>query len=305
MQLLKQLTSIHAPSGEEVVLKEFLIKYIRNNYENWLCKPELIYGKKFQDCLLVKFGKPKVAVFCHMDSVGFNVKYGRELIKIGSPVVKEDFILTGTDSRGQIECKIKVDEETNKMYYVARREIDRGTSLVYKHNFKESDNYIESCYLDNRLGIWVMLKLMETLENGIIVFTCWEEIGGGSASYLAKYIYEQLNINKALIADITWVTGGISHGNGVVISQRDKSIPRKSFFEQVKKLAKENNIKFQIEVENAGGSDGSEIQKAPYPIDWLFIGAPEDGVHSPNEKVHKNDVKSMLEIYKLLLKKCR
>jgi putative aminopeptidase FrvX len=54
-------------------------------------------------------------------------------------------------------------------------------------------------------------------------------------------------------------------------------------------------------VEGAGGSDGTELQKSPYPFDWLFIGAPEDFVHTPNEKVHKDDIYSMEAMYKYLM----
>ena len=60
--------------------------------------------------------------------------------------------------------------------------------------------------MDNRLGVWNSLKVAENLTNGIIVFSCWEETGGGSVGYLAKYIYEKYNVRQALISDITWVT---------------------------------------------------------------------------------------------------
>jgi putative aminopeptidase FrvX len=60
---------------------------------------------------------------------------------------------------------------------------------------------------------------------------------------------------------------------------------------------------FQLEVERSGGSDGRELQASPYPVDWIFIGAPEENVHSPNEKVDKNDVKNMLRIYEILMKR--
>ena len=67
-------------------------------------------------------------------------------------------------------------------------------------------------------------------------------------------------------------------------------------------MAKESKVSFQIEVESSGGSDGNQLQKSPYPFDWCFIGAPEDNVHSPNEKVHKKDITSMTNLYKYLMK---
>ena len=76
---------------------------------------------------------------------------------------------------------------------------------MFEPYWRESEKYIQNCYMDNRLGVWNSLKVAENLTNGIIVFSCWEETGGGSVGYLAKYIYEKYNVRQALISDITWV----------------------------------------------------------------------------------------------------
>ena len=67
-------------------------------------------------------------------------------------------------------------------------------------------------------------------------------------------------------------------------------------------LAKDSGVKYQLEVESAGGSDGTMLQKTDLPFDWLFIGAPEDFVHSPDEKVFKYDIMCMVEMYRYLMK---
>ena len=85
-------------------------------------------------------------------------------------------------------------------------------------------------------------------------------------------------------------------------SRRDSGLPRRSYVDRIIKLADESGIPYQIEVESAGGSDGNQLQKSSYPFDWCFIGAPEDHVHSPDEKVHKNDIKAMVELYKYIIK---
>ena len=300
MKLLKKLCSIHAPSGEENRISEFIIDYVNTNMHNWKVKPKIYSGDGFQDSIILIFGKPKTAIYAHMDSIGFTVKYNNEIIKIGGPVVKNGIELIGSDSKGKVEGKIIKKNE--KIFIDFKREIDRGTSLTFKMNFKESKDYIQSSYLDNRLGVWNALKVAENLENGIIVFSCWEEHGGGSVGFLTNFIHTKYNISQALISDITWVTKGVKAGKGVVISLRDSGIPRKKFVNKIIDLAKKNNISYQLEVESSGGSDGNEIQKSPFPIDWCFIGAAEQNVHSPKEKVHKNDIKSMFEIYEMLMK---
>ena len=98
------------------------------------------------------------------------------------------------------------------------------------------------------------------------------------------------------------MTSGVKHKDGVAISRRDSGLPRRSYVDRIIKLAKKSKVPFQIEVESSGGSDGNQLQKSPYPFDWCFIGAPEDNVHSPDEKVHKKDIKSMTDLYKYLMK---
>lgn len=298
--LLKKLCGIHAPSGNEDAMTRFLLDYINKNMHQWKVQPEMFYGDNFQNCVILIFGEPETAVFAHMDSIGFTVRYANHLVKIGSPVLQPGVILTGDDSKGNIEGKLKI--EKNLMLIDFEREIDRGTDLVFKADFREDDEYVQCCYLDNRMGVYNALKLAETLQDGAIVFSCWEEHGGGSVGYLAKFLYEKYKIKQALISDITWVTEGVHPGEGVVISMRDSGIPRKSFVNRIIEISKNNKIKFQLEVESSGGSDGNDLQKSPFPFDWCFVGAPEENVHSTDEKVHKKDMESMMEIYRVLMR---
>ena len=300
MELLQKLCSTFGPSGNESQIKKFILNYVFEQENHWKNKPEIIHENDFQDCLILKFGNPRTAIFAHIDTIGFTVRYEDQLVPIGSPEVATDYAVIGEDSLGAIECKIKKDENDNPRY-VFGRTIDTGTNLVYKCNFVETDETIQSCYLDNRLGVYSALKVAENLQDGIIVFSCWEEHGGGSVPFLTKYIYERWNIRNALISDITWVTEGVQPGNGVVISLRDHNIPRQSFVNRIIKIAQDSKIPYQLEVEGGGSSDGREVQLSPYPIDWCFIGAPELNVHSPNELVNKKDILSMIELYNRLM----
>lgn len=283
-------------------MQEFLLDYIHAEKSNWAVQPEIVHGDDFQHCIVLIFGQPKVAVYAHIDNIGFQVRYGRQLIKIGGPKVVTGYKLTGRDSNGLVDCELHVNEEDNSLSYSGDREIDRGTPLSFKMNFREDNQWVQSCYLDNRLGVYVALELAKTLENGVIVFSCWEEHGGGSVAYIARYLWERFRLRKALISDITWVTEGVHPGKGVAVSLRDSGIPRRVYIDEICRILQQHGIEFQLEVENAGGSDGNELQKQPYPIDWCFIGAPEDMVHSPDEKVHKSDIESMIKAYQLLMK---
>ena len=302
MKLLQEMCAIHAPSGNEVAMTNFLLKYIDKHKKKWKHKPKVFSGEGFQDCIVLVFGKPRTAVFAHIDSIGFTVRYGKQLVKIGGPRTVDGFHLVGTDEKGPIDCTLNVDKE-NAITYKYKRELVRGTELTFKPEWRETKDYVQCCYMDNRLGVWNALKLAETLKDGIIVFSCWEEHGGGSVSYLQKFIYDKYKVKQALISDITWVTEGVPHGKGVVVSLRDSLVPRKSYINRILDIASKSKIPYQMEVEGSGGSDAKELQMSSNPWDWCFVGAPEDNVHSPNEKVFKSDIDSMVKLDKVLMDK--
>lgn len=302
MKLLHTLCRIAAPAGNEAPLTRYLLEYIREQQSNWLVQPTILAGSEWQDCIMLVFGAPRTAVFAHLDSIGFTVRYGQQLVRIGGPVVEAGSRLVGRDAQGEIDCTLTIDEETGEIGYEFTREIERGTELTFHCDFRETEITVQSCYLDNRLGVWNALRLCETLENGIVAFSCWEEHGGGSVAYLAKHIYETYGVRQALISDITWVTEGVQPGRGVAISLRDSLIPRRAYVERIRRIAEAAGIAHQLEVESSGGSDAKELQHGAQPWDWCFIGAPEDNVHSPDEIVDKRDIASMLKLYQVLMR---
>jgi putative aminopeptidase FrvX len=303
LELLKQLCAIRAVSGDERAMTDFVLNYIGETEKNWKVKPTIYAGDEFHENIILVFGKkPRTAIFAHMDSIGFTVRYGKQLVRVGGPVLQKGIGLVGTDSEGEIECKLKVNKEKSEIGYKFKREIERGTNLTFRPDWRETDETVQCCYMDNRLGVWNALKVAETLEEGIIVFSTREEHGGGAVSYLGKFIQEKYGVRQALISDITWVTEGVRSGKGVAISMRDRGLPRRAYLERIKEIAKHSGIPNQLEVEGAGGSDGLELQASPYPWEWVFVGAPEDNVHSPDEIVNKKDIEAMTSLYNVLMK---
>lgn len=303
--LLNALAKVRGASGDESRIKQFIMNFVQQNKSSWAAEPKIIEGDGFQDALMLVFGeKPTTAIFAHTDTIGYNIGYDNNLMKIGGPCAIDGMELVGSDSIGDIETELMVIEHedgTRELKAIFDRTIDRGTVLTFKPNFREDDDYIMSPYMDNRLGVWVALEIAKTLKSGAIVFSTYEETGGGSVGFLGKYLYETYHIRQALISDITWVTKGVTHGEGVAISMRDKGIPRKVFLDRIINIAKHSRVPYQLEVESAGGSDGTALQHSHLPFDWCFIGAPEDNVHSPDETVHKKDIRAMLDLYRILM----
>ncbi|HEX5003104.1 MAG TPA: M20/M25/M40 family metallo-hydrolase [Bacteroidia bacterium] len=282
-------------------MTKFILNYVDRESNKWLQKPTVYSGGDFMDAVILVFGKPELAVFAHIDSVGFTVGYNNRLIRIGGPKLETGLRLRGHDSKGKVEGVLKVDKETGDLAIDADRIIDRGTDLTFVMDFRETESHIQSCSIDNRLGVWVALQLAESIRDGALVFSTYEEHGGGSAAYLAGFLYQKYNLTRSVICDITWVTEGVHAGKGVALSVRDSGIPRKSYLKWIENKLASGGVNYQIDVESAGGSDGNELQKSPYPFDWCFLGAPEENVHSPEEKVHKDDISAMVNAYKVLL----
>jgi putative aminopeptidase FrvX len=304
--LLKNMCAIHAPSGNEVLMKEFLLTYIKKHAKQWKVKPKVLHGEGMQDNIILVFGKPRTAIFAHIDNIGFTVRYGRQLVKIGGPVTKAGIRLIGTDSRGTQQAGLNLVKKKGAtaaaLEYTSVREFDRGTELSFFPEWREGNDFVQCCYLDNRLGVYSALKVAETLKDGAIVFSTWEEHGGGSVSYLQDFLYKKYGITKGLISDISWISDGVKPGLGPVISLRDSLIPRRSFVMKLVSLAKQHKCAYQLEIEGSGGSDGRELQMSAHPWDWCFIGAAEENVHSPDEKVHKTDIEGMIRLYRMLMK---
>ena len=302
LDLLKKLCSTFAPAGEEGKMTQFILSHVRKHSKTWKHSPTVLQGGELRNNVILVFGQPRTALFAHMDSIGFTVRYNNELVKLGGPRLNSHIQLVGKDKNGPISTELMIRENKAPMVRF-KRDIEPGTNLCYKANFRETRESVQCCYMDNRLGVYVALKTAERLKNGVIVFSTWEETGGGSVKHLARKIYEDYQIMQALICDITWVTEGVHAGKGAAISMRDSGIPRRAYVDRIMTLAEESGIPFQREVESSGGSDGNQIQASDIPIDWCFIGAPEINVHTPDEKVHKDDIRSMLALYEMLMEK--
>ncbi|MCC5938057.1 MAG: aminopeptidase [Lunatimonas sp.] len=297
--VLTRLLNLSGVSGDESRVTTFILDYVLKRGKDWKVTPEIHFGKNLQDNLILVFGKPRTAVFAHMDTVGFMARYENQLVPIGGPEVLDGDVLVGEDSYGFIECCLRLDD--GNLYHDFDRYILPGTILTYRQELKVTGEYIQGAYLDNRLGVFNALQLCEELTDGVVVFSTYEEHGGGAVPLLMKYIYERWPIQQALISDITWVTEGVRPGDGVVISVRDKHIPRRSFLDTIIRLANESGVPFQLEVEAYGSSDGREVHYAPYPVDWCFIGAPEENAHTPRERVTWDDLDAMLRMYRFLM----
>jgi putative aminopeptidase FrvX len=296
LSLLETLCAIHATSGDEHSLTQFLVEHISST-PDFGSDVSLHYGKHLHDTLVVAKGAPTTVIFCHIDSVGFMTRYDNKLTLIGGPECEHGTPLIGKWQSKMIKAKLVADESGDLLCLDLQEKIPPGIRFMFDANFIVTQEYVQSPFLDNRLGVFMALQILQQSENVLIAFSTYEEHGGGSVPFLLRFVCDRWAIQQALVLDVTWATEGVKQGGGVVISLRDRNIPRQQFVDQLIDIAKQYQIPFQLEVEEDGSSDGRELQHSQYAIDWCFVGPPEINVHTPREQVFIHDINSTIQFY--------
>lgn len=290
-KLLEELCSIHAPSGEEDKVFDYI--------QQWLTKNRILATvdrNSVFNALFVKKGFPSVAFLIHVDTVGFIKEYFSKVLPIGSPTFDE---------------KVSVKDADNHIYTIykngedfaldANETIETGTTFSFNAQVEIAEDRIQGAYLDNRLNVAIALECMKNATNFLFVFTSNEEISGGCTEKVARVLYEHYQIDKVVILDTTFASDGIFLGDGIVLSLKDNYLPSRCWVQEVRMLLKEHQLPVQLEVADYGSSDGAYISKSPYPIEWCFLGIACENYHSPNEKVSQTDVTNMKKALTLMM----
>lgn len=290
-KLLEDLCSIHAPSGEEDRVFDYIQQWLTSNRISAMVDRSSVFN-----ATIVKKGFPSVAFLIHADTVGFIKEYASKVLPLGSPTFDE---------------KVSVKDANNHTYTICKKEedfvidnyenIETGTTFTFHSELKIDEDSIQGAYLDNRLNIAIALESMIDANNFMFVFTSNEEISGGCTEKVVRVLYEHYHIDKVIILDTTFATDGILLGNGIVLSLKDNYLPSRRWVEEIKMLLKQHQLPIQLEVADFGSSDGAYISKSPYPIDWCFLGIACDNYHSPNEKVSQKDVATMKKALTLMM----
>lgn len=314
MELLKKLALSYGPSGRE--------DNIRNTIEE-LSAPyaDEVYTDALGNLIVHKKGNgKKIMVAAHMDEIGV----------IATVIDDNGFIrfapvggLYNKDLLGRRVCfengvtGVIGTEEENKDRKILKMYIDIGASdkascekmvsigdmAVFEGSFYENNDCVISKALDNRCGCYVLLKALEKIksENDLyFVFTSQEEVGLRGARTSAFSIAP----DYALAIDVT-DTGDTPNGikmatklgKGAAIKIMDRSVLCDSFVRsKLAELASKNNIGYQLEIMNDGGTDAGAISLSGSGVKTGGISIPTRYIHSPSEMINKNDLNSAIDL---------
>ena len=321
--LIKEITSVFGPSGNEEKIREYIKKQV-NDYV------DQIYEDKLGNLIAVKKGNKngkRIMFAAHMDQIALMITHidedgflrftnvggvGPDFLP-GTPVIFSN----GTIGTIGVEKIDKItDLEMSKLYIdigaknkkEAQKKVNIGDSAIYAPNFSENNNRIISNYHDDRIGCAVLIESIKNIQknknNLYFVFSAQEEVGLRGAKTAAY----QIDPDIGIAVDVT-ATGDtpesqimdVALGEGTAIKIKDNSTITHPL---VKKLliaeCDKNSINYQFEVLEFGGTDAGAIHLTKGGIPSGTISIPTRYIHKPAEMVDLSDVKASIDLITVL-----
>lgn len=317
IKVLEKLTGIYGPSGHEHAVADYIISEIKEYVDE-------INVDKLGNVIARKKGNgPKLMVAGHMDQIGMmvtdvddkgfvrltNIGGINPHITHGERVVFKDGTVGIVYAEATAEmAKLKLEklyvdigaknkEDANKI-------VNIGDICVYQSNFNETEHTVSVGALDDRIGCFVMmeaLKELKDVENDCYyVFTVQEEVGIRGAKTSAYTV----DPDVGLAVDITSsgdMPGSkrfkISLHDGVAIKVRDNSLISHPKVNQVLvETCKSEEIKYQMEVLEFGGTDAGGISLTREGVPASCLSIPTRYAHSAHETVSKDDVEAAIKL---------
>jgi len=280
----------------------------------------------------------------HMDEIGLIVKFITKegylnFIKVGGiddrVLLGQKVIVKGKDAdvRGIIGCKpphLQRDEERKQTVKYEDMFIDIGArskedaqkrvavadAVIFDAGCGQlHGNLYYGKAIDNRIGCYALIKIMEKLRLPAQVFavaTVQEEVGLKGARTASFKIAPDFAI--AIDTTVAGDTPGIKEtesslklGNGVAITVLEAAGRGVIVSQQVRSLfvdvAKKNKIKYQLDVIEGGMTDGAVIYMNREGIPTGVLSIPTRYVHAPVSVFDMEDVNSTIELTRAVLER--
>lgn len=318
--LITKLAQVPSPSGNEEKIQKIISDEIYPYVDS-------IYKDTLGNLISVKKGNDKKIMLCaHSDEIGIivtNIDDNGFLriapiggVNIHTAIHQRVEFLNGT--KGFIsydESVEKVEKLKFSNLYVdigssSKEETEKLVSIgdvaVFCGETVFSKNYITSKALDNRIGVFILINVIKSIKNTentlYFVFSTQEELGLRGAKTAAFGI----NPDIAIAVDVT-DTGdtpnckdfAVKTGRGPAIKIKDNSvICSKKICDYFKKIAIENNIPYQLEILQAGGTDAGSIHITREGVHTGAVSIPCRYIHTPGEMVNISDVNNAINLLK-------
>lgn len=331
MNLLNELCMLNGTSGDEKSVREYIISKLPTDC-TYSVDPlgNLIVEKKGEIT-----PKNKVALFAHMDEVGFIVTYISDdgYVYVSNVGGIDDSALFGkkitingcvgvTGGKAIHQCSADESKKIPSITDVsvdfgfenkqeAEKHISLGDFGYFKSDFIEFGNkMLKSKALDDRVGCAVMLELLQEKSkiDYTCVFTVQEEIGTRGATVSAYTV----NPDYAVVIETTTASDipdtpdhkkVCKTGGGAVVSFMDRAtLYDRELYKRAFEIAEKNNISCQTKTVVAGGNDAGAIHKSAGGIKTIAVSLPCRYIHSGSSVCNLKDIESIERMAKELLK---
>lgn len=322
LNTLKSLNSCSGVSGREYNISNKILTYIAPLADK-------VWEDAMGNIIALKKGngenKKKIMLCAHMDEIGFIVTHidDRGFIRV-SPVGGINFIAAVYGyvvSENGIKGVLVPDGETKaadinadkvhidigaKDKKDAEKKVKIGDTFNLEASVTKIGKRICGRPMDDRIGCVALIKIAEKLsETGCnndvyFCFSVQEEVGVRGSKTAAFGIEP----DYAIVYDVTG-TGDIpgakpmacSVGGGAAVKIKDNSvICDRETTQKLISLAKENDIKYQLEILTYGGTDTSSIQMSRAGCKATALSIPTRYIHTGVEMIDMSDVQACIDL---------
>lgn len=323
-ELMKKLSDCFSPSGREQNIREMIINEIKDYADE-------INVDVLGNVIARKKGSGKKILFsAHMDQIGLIITHVDEkgflrFSNVGGIHPKEiiglhmvfDNGLEGFVCSEELDDKEKVttsnlflDVASTSKEFV-KNNFKAGDMCVFQSQYYETEDCVVCRAADDRAGCYILIEALKnhpSTENDVYyVFSVQEEVGCRGAK-TAGY---SVNPDLAIAVDVTGtgdsengVKMDVKLGDGAAIKIMDSSIiTHPEVKELLTNSAVENNIKYQYEVLEHGGTDAGPLHMTREGIPSGGISIPTRYIHSSGEIFNKQDVMECIKLVQAVVAK--
>jgi tetrahedral aminopeptidase len=338
IELLKTLTTLSGPCGYEHSVSYFLKEYLKNKVDEVTIDPignviarkkgdkpgptilltahmdEIGFiVKKIEENGLIRFEKlgghdDRILLAQPVRVMGANGEIPGLIGTMSAHFVKFD-----DASKVRKHSQLYIDIGVSSKAEVLELGIEVGTPITWGTEFQViglgNKPRVRSKALDDRAGCAVLVQVLEEIQELsfagelVFLFAVQEEVGLRGARTAAEHIHADaaIAIDTTAVSDTPEETMDqtLALGKGTGIKVLDFSlIVHKTMKELLIKLAKENDIPYQLEVFLGIGTDGGAVNYANKGIPTGVLSIPSRYAHSPVEVVDMGDMEATKELVK-------
>lgn len=333
IELLKKLCALNGVSGDEDRVRDFIRAQAAPH-------ADALRTDALGNLIVWKKGKKptgsKLLLAAHMDEVGVIVTKITEegflkfdfvggvdrRVAIGKPVVLGDRNIPGVIGLKAIHLVSREEEKkvpkTDSLYIdIGAKDKETAQALVDLGEYGAfvgapemlGNGLLKAKAIDDRAGCAIMLELLkEELPLDVtFAFTAQEEVGTRGAFGAAFSVTPEiaLVLETTTAADLPGVDNHkrvCAPGKGPVISYMDGgTIYDRPLFEDLRRLAEENDIPWQTKEYLAGGNDARTIQRIKSGVRVAAMSAAVRYLHAPASVGSIADFENMLKLTRLFL----